>query len=322
MPACDLSAWQHSHDFLDVRDAARQRRTQWVVALTFGTMVVEIIAGWLTGSMALLADGWHMGSHVAALALAVFVYHHARRQAGNARYTFGPGKLSALGGYSSAMLLALVAALMIGESVARFRAPVEIAYGEALLVACIGLAVNLLSAFWLRDDHHHHHHHHGHAHDHEHDHDHASAHGEGRDHNLEGAFIHVLADALTSVLAIAALLAGRWLGFARLDPAMGIVGALVILVWAWGLAKASARTLLDAEDHEALKTRITETLEADGDLKITDLHVWRLSPAACGVILSLASHTPQPPDVYKRRLADLPGIGHLTVEVNRCGCGG
>jgi cation diffusion facilitator family transporter len=292
---------------LDTRDAGRQRRTQWVVALAFCTMLAEIAAGWLTGSMALLADGWHMGSHVAALALAVFVYRYARREAGNARYTFGTGKLSALGGYTSAILLALVAALMLGESVARLRAPVAIAYGDALLVAAIGLAVNLLSALWLRDDDHHH----GHAH----------GHSEGHDHNLEGAFIHVLADALTSVLAIAALLLGRWFGLARLDPLMGIVGAVVVLAWAWGLLRSSARTLLDAEGHETLKAQIAKALAACPGTYIADLHVWRLSPSACGVIVSVASPDPQPPAAYKRLLAGLPEIGHLTVEVNRCSQG-
>jgi len=274
-------------------------------------MGVEVVCGYLFGSMALLADGWHMASHVAALGLAVFVYRYARRQSGNTRFTFGAGKVSALGGYSSAILLALMALLMLGESILRLRVPVQIAYEEALLVAVIGLIVNLVSAWLLRDDH-------GHSHEHGHEHVHAVR----QDYNFQSAFFHVLADLMTSVLAILALLAGAYLGWVRCDPLMGILGAGVILYWAAGLIRASARTLLDAEDHTALARTITETLEARPDHKVVDLHIWRVGPATCGCIVSIVSHQPDSTENYKRQIAELGQLAHITVEINRCECPG
>jgi cation diffusion facilitator family transporter len=311
-PFHDLSPWQHSHSFLDNRDAARQRRVEWVVGLTFVTMLVEIGYGYLTGSMALLADGWHMGSHVAALGLAVFAYQYARRQSGNIRFTFGAGKVGALGGYTSALLLTLVAALMVWESTKRLWQPIPVAYDEALLVAAVGLIVNLVSAWLLRDD----------SHAHHHDHDEARhTHGrEGEDHNLRGAFLHVLADLLTSLLAIIALVGGQRLGWIALDPLMGLAGAIVILCWAWGLLRATSRTLLDAEDHSETGKAIVRAIESRPDHRVVDLHVWRLGPAARGCIVSILSHHPEPVEIYKRQLAALPGIGHVTVEINRCEC--
>lgn len=318
MSAHDLAAWQHSHNFLDSADQKRQQRTLWVVWLSFFTMVAEVVCGYLFGSMALLADGWHMASHVAALGLAVFAYRYARRQSGNTRFTFGAGKVSALGGYSSAILLALMALLMLGESLFRLKEPVLIAYEEALLVAIIGLIVNLVAVWLLRDDH-------GHSHEAGHEHErgqeHPHTHEEARqDHNFQGAFLHVLADLMTSVLAIAALLAGAYLGWVRLDPLMGILGAFVILYWAAGLIRASARTLLDAEDHTALARIITETLEARPDHKVVDLHIWRIGPATCGCIVSLVSHQPDSTENYKRQIAELGQLAHITVEINRCNC--
>jgi cation diffusion facilitator family transporter len=302
----DLSPWQHAHFFLDDRDTARQRRIETVVALTLVTMALEVVFGHLTGSMALLADGWHMGSHVAALGLTAFAYRHARRQAANSRFTFGTGKMSALGGFASALFLAPVALLMIGESIGRLRDPIAIAYDEALPVAVIGFLVNLASAWLLRD---------GHHHDHDHDHD-----AHDHDHNLRGAFLHVLADLLTSIFAILALIGGRHPGFSALDPLMGIAGGLVILYWAWGLLRATSRTLLDAEDHAALRQSIREAIESRPDHRVVDLHIWRLSSSACGCIVSLVSHNPESAGVYKRQIAALPGIGHVTVEVNHCDC--
>lgn len=303
----DLTPWQHSHHYLDDRDVRRQRRTEWVVGLTLVTMVLELIFGFLTGSMALLADGWHMGSHVAALGIAVFAYRYARRQSGNARFTFGTGKVGALGGYTSAVFLALVAVLMAWESIQRLREPVPVAYDEALLVAVLGLVVNLLSAWLLRDDHEHHH-------DHDHD------HGEHQDHNLQGAFMHVLADLVTSVLAVIALLAGRHLGWSMLDPVMGLVGAAVILYWARGLLRASGRTLLDAEDHSELQKLVEEAIESRPDHRVVDLHIWRLGPSSRGCIVSILSHAPEATETYKAQLLALPGIDHVTVEINRCDC--
>jgi cation diffusion facilitator family transporter len=309
--AHDLTRWQHSHHFLDGRNAARQRRTEWVVGLTFITMVVEIAFGYLTGSMALLADGWHMGSHVAALGLAVFAYRYAQRQSGNVRFTFGTGKVSALGGYTSALFLALVAVLMIWESADRLRQPVSVAYDEAILVAVIGLIVNLVSVWLLRDD--------THAHQHDHDGEHHDD-DEHQDHNLQGAFMHVLADLLTSVLAIIALTGGQYLGWTALDPLMGLIGAGVILFWARGLIQTTSRTLLDAEDHSEISNAIVAAIESRPDHRVVDLHVWRLGPAARGCIVSILSHHPEPVEAYKRQLAALPGVGHVTVEINRCEC--
>jgi cation diffusion facilitator family transporter len=308
----DLSLWQHSHHFLDGRDSDRQRRTQWVVGLTFVTMLVEVTFGYLTGSMALLADGWHMGSHVAALGLAVFAYRYAKQQADNHRFTFGAGKVSALGGYTSALFLALVAVLMLWESFSRLSQPVEIAYNEALLVAIVGLVVNAVSAWLLRDDSHEH----GHGHDHEHAHD----HDEDEDHNLRGAFMHVLADLMTSVLAIVALLGGQHWGWAALDPMMGFIGAGVILYWSWGLLQATSRTLLDAEDHTELEKNIIAAIESRPDHKVVDLHIWCLSSTTQGCIVSILTHHPETLESYKQRIAAFPGIGHVTVEINRCGC--
>jgi cation diffusion facilitator family transporter len=299
----DLTPWQHPHHFLDSRDGQRQRRTQWVVWLTLVTMLVEILCGYLTGSMALLADGWHMSTHAAALGLTLFAYRYARQHADNARFTFGTGKVGALGGYTSALLLALVAALMIGESISRLYNPISIAYREALGVTLVGLLINAISAWLLHEN----------APPHEHPHD-------RRDHNLQGAFTHVIADIMTSVLAIVALLGGQYLGWAKLDPIMGIVGALVILAWAWGLLRDTSRTLLDAEEHQALAQNIIAAIEALPDHKVVDLHIWRLSAAAQGCIVSILSHQPQAIAAYKSLIAAFPGIRHVTVEVNQCAC--
>jgi cation diffusion facilitator family transporter len=320
MPVHDLSPWQHSHRFLDARAADHQRRTEWVAILTLVTMVIELVFGYLTGSMALLADGWHMGSHVAALGIAAFAYRYARRQSDNSRFTFGTGKVGALGGYTSAVFLVLMALPMTWESLLRLWQPQAVAYDEALGIAVLGLLVNMASA-WLLG---------GHAHDHVHDktgrppqapavqahHDRQA----GHDHNLEGAFMHVLADMLTSVLAIAALLGGRHFGWRALDPLMGLVGAGLIFAWGARLIRAAGRTLLDAEDHSELRRAIVAAIEAYPDHKVVDLHVWRLGPDACGCIVSILSHTPATTETYKRALLALPGIAHVSVEINRCPC--
>ena len=301
----DLRLWQHSHDFGTDREQRAERRTRWVVALAFVTMVIEITAGWLTGSMALLADGWHMASHVGALGLAAFAYAFARRHAGDARYTFGTGKVTALAGYSSALLLGAVALWMAWDSVHRLVAPVEVHYVEAMAVAVLGLVVNLASAWLLDHDHHH---------DHEHDHH----HHEHVDHNLRAAYLHVLADALTSVLAIAALAGGLVFGWRFLDPLMGIVGALLIGRWAVGLARDSAGMLLDAEDHGHVAEDIRHIVEAIPDHEVADLHVWRVGPASRACIVSLVSHTPLAVEDYRQRLSAIEGLDHVTVEINHC----
>lgn len=305
----DLSHWQHDHDFATDREHHAERRTRWVVALTFAAMVVEIAAGWLTGSMALLADGWHMASHVGALGLAAFAYAFARRHAGNARYTFGTGKVTALAGYSSALLLGAIAAWMAWVSFGRLYEPVAIHYAEAMLVAVLGLIVNLASA-WLLD--------HDHDHDHDHGHGHEHHHHEHVDHNLRAAYLHVLADALTSVLAILALGGGMLFGWRFLDPVMGIVGSVLVGRWAWGLARDSADVLLDSEDHGHVADEIRRIVTSLPDHEIADLHVWRIGPASRACIVSLVSHAPLAIEEYRRQLAAVAGLDHVTIEVNQC----
>ena len=312
MPTHDLRPWQHSHEFSTDAQHRAEHRTLWVVGITFVTMVVELVAGWYTGSMALLADAWHMASHVGALGLTAFAYGFARRHAEDTRFTFGTGKVMALAGYTSALLLIAVALWMVWESVARLANPVDIHYTEAMVVAGIGLAVNLFSAWLLGHSHHPAHHHDGHA---DHDHDHAHEH---MDHNLRGAYLHVLTDALTSVLAIAALAGGMLLGWRFLDPAMGLVGAVLIGRWAWGLARDSAAALLDAEDHGETEAEIRRIIDQLPDHDIADLHVWRVGPASRACILSLVTHSPFPAEHYRELLAKVRGLDHLTVEINEC----
>jgi cation diffusion facilitator family transporter len=336
MHAHDLSLWGHSHDFSTAGQQESERRTRWVVALTLVTMVVELVAGWLTGSMALLADGWHMGSHAAALGIAAYAYAFARTHGSDPRFTFGTGKVSSLAGYTSALLLAGGALWMLTVSVGRLVAPVGIDYGDALLVAVLGLAVNLVSAWLLGHGGHGHEHpqaHQDHGHDHAHGpHDHQAHDHPGhrhaeleRDHNLRAAYLHVLADALTSVLAIAALGLGLAFGWVALDPLMGVLGALLILRWAWGLTRDSARDLLDAGDHAAMASQVRTAIEADADNQVADLHLWRLGPAGSACIVSLVTHQPRPVEHYRALLGQIPGLLHVTVEVNHCrqvGCGG
>jgi cation diffusion facilitator family transporter len=333
----DIAAWQHSHDFITSAEHAAEQRTRWVVYLTLATMVVELAAGWLTGSMALLADGWHMGSHAAALGLSVFAYRFARRHARDNRFSFGTGKVSPLAGYTSALLLGAGALWLLLESGARLMNPVQIHYGEAIIVAALGLVVNLVSAWLLGGAHHHHHHGHGHhaaeAHGHGgggHDaapaaqggHELARAHPRPHhghaDHNLRAAYMHVIADALTSLLAIAALTAGLLFGWAFLDPLMGIAGGLLIARWAWGLARDSGSTLLDVEDRGDTAVSIRRTLEAEDDVAVSDLHLWRIGSASHACILSLVTHEPKPVEHYKALIDHIPGLDHLTVEVQQC----
>jgi cation diffusion facilitator family transporter len=270
-----------------------------VVVLTFVTMLVELAAGWLTGSMALTADAWHMASHAGALGLSAAAYLVARRRARDTRFTFGTGKVPALAGYSSALLLGVVAAWMAWESTRRLLTPVAIHYAEAMGIALLGLAVNLSSAWLLRHDH-------GMGHDHV-------------DHNLRAAYVHVLADALTSMLAVAALAGGLIFGWRMLDPLMGLAGAAVVGRWAWGLACDSGNVLLDAEDHGEVAAEVRRLIEAEEDHRVTDLHVWRIGAASRACIVSLATHVPRPTEYYRQRLSAIPGLDHVTVEVNGCG---
>jgi cation diffusion facilitator family transporter len=305
-----LEDWQHRHVFLGAAHDKHERQTWIVVGLTAAMMVAEIVAGTVYGSMALLADGWHMSTHAAALTIAALAYRLARRHAEDARFSFGTGKLGELAGFASAIILGLVALVIAYESVLRLFNPVSIRFDEAILVAFVGLTVNLVSAWLLSgggNTEHHDHDHHAH-HDH---------HGHGHDSNIRAAFAHVAADALTSVLAIVALLGGRLYGWTWLDAVIGIVGALVILRWSYGLIVSSAATLLDTVPDRQVAADILRSLEVGGD-RVGDLHLWRLGPGHAGMIASVISHDPQDPEVYKRRLSAIGGLSHITIEVHRC----
>lgn len=304
----DVSSLAHDHVFLGHGQDRNERRTWLVVALTAVTMVAEIVAGTVFGSMALIADGWHMATHAAALLIAACAYRLARRHAANPRYSFGTGRLGDLGAFASAVVLALVSLQIGWESVGRMVAPVAIQYDQAMAVAALGLAVNLISAWLLRDDHHHHH-----EHDHGHDHGH---HG---DNNLRAAYVHVMADALTSVLAIVALYLGRDLGWPWLDPLIGLVGALVVARWAWGLLKDSGGVLVGLlPKGEDLPDEIRQVVNGLGD-QVVDLHVWQVGPGHHAAIVAVASTQPRGVDVYRQALAHLHEISHLTVEFHRLG---
>lgn len=304
-PTPNAERFSHDHQFLGASHDENARRTLWVVALTFVMMIGEIAAGYLTGSMALLADGFHMATHAGALGIAAAAYGFARRNANNRRYSFGTGKVGDLAGFASAMVLGLVSLGIAGESIFRLFEPTTVAFGEATVIAIVGLGVNILSAFLLMG---HHGHDHGHQHDHGHDHHHH------HDNNLRSAYVHVLADALTSVLAIAALLAGRYLGWVWLDPAMGIVGSIVIAKWAYNLMRDSAAVLLDTTD-EPVAAEIRELLETSDDVRISDLHVWQVGPQARAAIVSVVAAAGVTAEAIRERLAPVHELSHLTIEL-------
>ncbi len=299
----NIQTWKHPHQFHAI-DARGERNTRLVIALTLTMMVIEIAAGYLSGSMALLADGWHMGTHAVALGITAFAYYYARRHAENPNYSFGTGKVGTLGGFASAAVLAVIALLMGVESISRLIQPHPIRFNEAILVAVIGLSVNIVSALLLQDKHHH-------------DHDHAAG-NHHHDHNLRAAYLHVIADALTSLLAIVALVAGKALGWVWMDPIMGIVGAIIITKWAYGLLLDTGKILLDRDVDQETIAEISNAIEADSDNRVSDIHVWRVGPQHLSVILSVVTHYPKPPEHYKHLLANYSDISHLTVEVNAC----
>jgi cation diffusion facilitator family transporter len=309
MHAHSIEHWQHRHAFLGARHDRHERRTWFVVALTAVMMVAEIIGGTWFGSMALVADGWHMSTHAGALAIAGFAYWFARRHVQDPRFTFGTGKLGELAGFASAIILVLVALFIGYESVQRILAPVAISFNEAIAIAVVGLAVNVVSAFLLREDHEDHEHQHGGHQGHHH-------HGH-HDTNLRAAYVHVLADALTSVLAIVALLAARYYGWVWMDPAVGIIGAIVIASWSVGLIRSSGITLLDMVPDPAFPSRIKERLEVNGD-RVSDLHLWRVGPGHSALVASVVTDEPRDPSIYKTRLKGLKGLSHVTVEVHTC----
>ena len=316
MTSYNPSATGHDHFFLGSDHQRNERKVWLVIALTASMMLVEIVAGTLYGSMALVADGWHMSTHAGAMLIAVLAYRFARRHAGNPRFTFGTGKLGDLAGFASAVLLALVALLIGWESLVRLTQPIHIDFNQAIAVAVVGLGVNLVCAWLLKDDHSHHgHHHHGHDHHHSNDEHHAP--GKGRDNNLRAAYLHVLADALTSVLAILALLLGRSYGWSWADPAMGVVGALVIARWSWGLIRDSGSVLLDAAaEGQDVRQEIREAMAPTGS-QVTDLHVWQVGPGHFAAIVSLMAREPREPAHYKALLAHIHELSHVTVEVQR-----
>ena len=379
----DLSPWQHRHDFAADRRGA-ERRTHWVIAITLVMMAAEIAAGWWWQSMALTADGWHMGTHAAAIGVAALSYALARRWTGDPRFSLGPWKVEVLGAYTSAVLLGVVALGIAAESALRLWAPRAVSYDESLAVAVIGLVVNLVCARLLHGEGHDHGHGHGerqgHLHDHDHDHDHGPGpgpgpvhgpvhgHGHGHDHghdpahrcadghsgaaaqahphahargeqpshrhdpvhsgpsraaggedlNRKAAYLHVLADAATSVLAIGALLAGKLAGWGWLDPLIGLLGAVLIGVWSLGLLRRTGTILLDREMDDPLAGQVRERLESDGDARVADLHLFRVDDARFACHATLVADAPLAADVYRARLAGLPALAHVSIEINRC----
>ncbi|AUW06674.1 CDF family Co(II)/Ni(II) efflux transporter DmeF [Vibrio campbellii] len=296
-----MAVSQHSHDFVS-HNQKGEKRTLYVLILTVTTMVVEIAAGTMFGSMALLADGWHMGTHAAAFCITLFAYRYAKQNAHNDRFSFGTGKVSVLGGFTSAIALGIVALMMMVESIHRLFNPESIQFNEAIMVAVIGLVVNLASMLLLQDHHHHGHDHHDH-HDHEHHHD----------HNLTAAYFHVLADTLTSLLAIVALIVGKFYGWIWLDAMMGIVGAVVIGKWTLGLMKQTAPVLLDESINKSYRDEITETLAPYAE--IVDLHIWKVSGHHYSAAIALKNHSDKTLDEFKQLLSKFDKIHHLTLEV-------
>ncbi len=323
MHSHSIDTLRHDHLFLGADHARNERKTWMVIALCGAMMVAEIGGGALFGSMALMADGLHMSTHAGALLIAALAYAYARRHAHDPRFTFGTGKLGDLAAFTSAIVLAMIALLIAWESVERLLDPVPIAFNQAIPVAVFGLGVNLLSAWLLRDEHDH-----GHArnrddddHHHRHDHHHAHAAKQRDDHhrdlNLRAAYVHVLADAAVSILAIIGLVAGRQLGWVWMDPVMGIVGACVIANWSWGLVRAAGAVLLDLQPDTSLAAEVLARMERNGD-RVADLHLWRVGPGHAAAVLSVVSDRPEPLQSYRARLADLRGLSHVTIEVQAC----
>ena len=305
MPQDDLAGYRHSHDFAPDRSAA-EKNTRRVIALTAVMMVVEIVAGWKFHSMALLADGWHMSTHVAAFLITAIAYAMARRHKSDRSFSFGTGKIDVLGGYTSAIILGIVALFMAGESARRFFAPLPIHYNQSILIGIVGLGVNVTSALLLKHDHGN-----GHAHGAGHH------HGEGHhDLNLKAAYLHVIADAVTSILAISALVAGKYLGWIWMDPVMGIVGSVVVAQWAWALLRDTSVILLDRTPETDLGEEIRKAVETDGDAAVTDLHIWQIGAGQFSAIVSIAARHPKTPSYYREKLREHEELRHVTVEIH------
>lgn len=319
MHSQNIDAFRHDHLFLGAAHHRNERKTWMVIALCGAMMVAEIGGGVLFGSMALIADGLHMSTHAGALLIAALAYTYARQHVRDERFAFGTGKLGDLAAFASAIILAMIALLIGWESIGRLLHPVPIAFDQAILVAVVGLSVNVASAWLLRDEQ-------DGVHSHAHHHEDSGgndgsatvlAHGHHHDLNLRAAYVHVLADAVVSILAITGLVAGRQLGWVWMDPAMGIIGACVIANWSWGLVRAAGAVLLDLHADGALRTAILKRLERNGD-RIADLHVWRVGPGHAAAIVSIVSDQPETLSVYRGRLRGLPGLSHITIEVQPC----
>ena len=305
-----LDDFRHSHIFLGDSHERNERKTWAVIAICAAMMVAEIVGGLWFGSVALIADGLHMSTHAGALLIAALAYTYSRRYLNDERLTFGTGKFGDLAAFTSAIVLSIIALLIGCESVDRLVHPVPIAFNQAIPIAVVGLGVNLLSAFLLRDDAHHR----GHTHNHAHSHGHAHVH---RDHNLRAAFVHVLADAAVSVLVIIGLVAGRLFGWIWMDPLMGLVATAVILSWSWTLIRSAGAILLDVCPDPALSRKITLRLEQGSD-RVSDLHLWRLGPGHLAAVISIVTDDLRAPEQYKRRLSGLAGLSHVTIEVVTC----
>ena len=295
-------SWSHDHVFDQDQQRAGERRTLLIVVITAIMMVVEIAAGLIYGSMALLADGLHMGSHAAALGISVFAYVVSRRMAADRRFSFGVGKINSLAGFASAVMLLGFALVMVIESTDRLINPLTIAFDQALIVAVVGLIVNGVSAWVLIST------------PHEHGHSHSDDH---HDHNLRAAYLHVLADAVTSLLAIAALLAGKYLGAMWLDPVMGIAGAILVARWSYGLIRDTSQVLLDRQVENDHVTRLRESIEKQSHDSVADLHIWSIGHGIYAAEIAIVSDDPKSPDQYKSLIPGNLKIVHVTVEVHR-----
>jgi len=305
--ALSIENFKHTHRF-DEGNPLAEKNTLRVAILTATMMVVEIAGGWYYNSMALLADGWHMSSHTVAMGLSVFAYAFARKYAHDLRFSFGTWKIEVLGGYTSALFLVMVAGLMVFQSIERLFSPSPIEYNQAIAIAVVGLFVNLASAWLLRDGHHHRH---EHSHEHEHSH---------HDLNLRSAYVHVLTDAATSVLAIIALFGGKLWGASWLDPVMGLLGAALVSAWAYGLLRDTGRVLLDAEMGAPVVEEIRDVIKAvSEEVEISDLHVWRVGKGKYACILCLVTNQPVSPQYFKQQLSVHEELVHISVEINQIG---